>query len=33
MKKIRRIRSTYPEAEAQKLEIEEAAAAYGMGCN
>ena len=32
MKRTRRIRSTYPEAQAQKLAIEEAAAAYGLEC-
>jgi prevent-host-death family protein len=33
MKRKRRIRSTYPEAEARELEIREAAAAYGVKCD
>ena len=32
MKNKRRIHSTYPEAQAQKLSIKEAAAAYGVQC-
>jgi len=32
MKRVRRIRSTYPEAKAQELAIKEAAAAYGIEC-
>lgn len=32
MKRKQRIRSTYPEAKAQELEIREAAAAYGEPC-
>jgi prevent-host-death family protein len=32
MKKKRRVRATYPEAEAQRLEIKEAASAYGIEC-
>ena len=32
MKKKRKIRTTHSEAEAQKLEIMEAAAAYGIDC-
>jgi prevent-host-death family protein len=33
MNRKRRIRSTYPEAEAREFEIKEAAAAYGVGCD
>jgi prevent-host-death family protein len=33
MKKKRKIRATYPEAEAQALEIREAATAYGIECD
>jgi prevent-host-death family protein len=33
MKNKRRIRSTYPEAKAQEMEIMEAAAAYGIKCD
>jgi prevent-host-death family protein len=33
MNQKRRLRSTYPEAKAQKLEIREAAAAYGVDCD
>ena len=32
MKKKRKIRATYPEAEAHRLEIKEAASAYGIEC-
>lgn len=32
MKGKRKIRSSYPEAEAQKLEIKEAASAHGIQC-
>jgi prevent-host-death family protein len=32
MKKKRKIRATYPEAEAQALEIKEAATSYGIEC-
>jgi hypothetical protein len=32
MKKKRRVRSTYPEAKAQKPAIKEAALAYGVTC-
>lgn len=32
MNRKRRIRSTYPEAEAQELAIKEAAAVYGIEC-
>jgi prevent-host-death family protein len=33
MKRILRIRSTYPAAKAQELEIREAAASYGVECD
>jgi prevent-host-death family protein len=33
MKRNRRIRSTYPEAQAQELSIKEAAAVYGIVCD
>jgi prevent-host-death family protein len=33
MKRKKRVRSTYPEAKAQELAIQEAAAAYGVTCS
>jgi prevent-host-death family protein len=33
MKNKRKVRATYPEAQAQELEIREAAAAYGVKCD
>ena len=33
MKKTRRVRSTYPEAQAQELAVRESAAAYGVKCD
>jgi prevent-host-death family protein len=33
MNRKRRVRSTYPEAKAQELEIKEAAAAFGVDCD